>query len=107
MADIQIAKQSDLDGKANVSHSHNEYASADHNHDDTYQPVGSYADTSHTHAYGDLTSKPTIPSSTNDLSNDSGFITNSYDNTTSGLTATDIQAAIDELKALIDGSGGA
>ena len=43
-----------------------------------------------------------IPDSTNDLINDSGFITGAYNNTSSGLTATDIQAAIDELKALID-----
>ena len=50
-----------------------------------------------------------VPTKTSDLTNDSGFITSSdipasydaddinYDNTVSGLTATDAQAAIDEL----------
>jgi hypothetical protein len=38
-----------------------------------------------------------------ELNNDAGYITNSYDNSTSGLTATTLQSAIDELKALIDG----
>ena len=52
-----------------------------------------------------------VPTKTSDLTNDSGFITNSaipatydaddinYDNSLSGLTATDAQAAIDELAA--------
>lgn len=34
------------------------------------------------------------------------YITDSYNNTASGLTATTLQEAIDELKALIDGLSG-
>lgn len=115
MADIEIAKKSDLDAKANINHTHDiseinnlqselyNKADINHNHDGVYQPAGNYADANHTHSYDDLTNKPTIPTKTSDLTNDSGFITGSYDNSNSGLTATDIQSAIDELKALIDG----
>ena len=49
---------SSLSNKANVSHTHTEYASIDH-----------------VHNYNDLTNKPTIPSKTSDLTNDSGFLT--------------------------------
>lgn len=37
-------------------------------------------------SYNDLTNKPTIPSKTSDLTNDSGFITNSVDNLTNYYT---------------------
>ena len=37
---------------------------------------------------------------------DKNFIDGVYDNSTSGLTATTIQGAIDELKSLIDGLTG-
>ena len=47
-----------LSNKANISHAHTEYASIDHAHN-----------------YNDLTNKPTIPSKTSDLTNDSGFLT--------------------------------
>ena len=114
MADIEIAKKSDLDGKADIGHTHgiseiislqselDSKADISHNHDEVYQPIGNYANANHTHSYDDLTNKPTIPTKTSDLTNDSGFITGSYDNSNSGLEATDIQSAIDELKALID-----
>ena len=39
-------------------------------------------------SYTDLTNKPSIPTTANDIS---------YDNTDSGLTATDVQGAVDEL----------
>ncbi len=39
-------------------------------------------------SYTDLTNKPSIPTSANDIS---------YDNTDSGLTATDVQGAVDEV----------
>ena len=47
-----------LSNKANISHAHTEYASIDH-----------------VHNYNDLTNKPTIPSKTSDLTNDSSFLT--------------------------------
>ena len=47
-----------LSNKANISHAHTEYASIDHAHN-----------------YNDLTNKPTIPSKTSDLTNDSDFLT--------------------------------
>ena len=47
-----------LSNKADISHTHTEYASIDH-----------------VHNYNDLTNKPTIPSKTSDLTNDSGFLT--------------------------------
>ena len=46
-----------LSNKADISHTHTEYASIDH-----------------VHNYNDLTNKPTIPSKTSDLANDSGFL---------------------------------
>lgn len=75
MADIEIAKKSDLDTKADInhnhddkyaliSHTHNEYATKeelnskadiDHNHDDKYALLD------HTHSYNELTDKPEIP----------------------------------------------
>jgi uncharacterized membrane protein len=60
------------------------------------------ANTGHKHVVADITDFPSIPTKTSDITNDSGFITNSYDNAISGLTATTIQGAIDELKSLFD-----
>ena len=57
-------------------------------------------------SYNDLSDKPDIPAQLtklSELTNDCGFIDGAYDNSVSGLTATTIQAAIDELKVLIDG----
>lgn len=96
MADIEIAKKEDLDRKADI----------DHNHDGVYQPVGDYAISSHDHDYSEINNTPNIPTSTSELANDSGYITGEYDNSASGLSATDIQSAIDELKSLIDGLSG-
>ncbi len=36
------------------------YASSSHNHDNEYQPKGSYASSTHKHAWGDISDKPTI-----------------------------------------------
>lgn len=110
MADIEIAKKSDLTSLATKSELTN--------------GLNGKANTTHSHAYNDLTGKPTIPSKTSQLTNDSnfvttaqlptvptktsqltndsGFINGTYDNTTSGLTATNIKGALDELKALIN-----
>lgn len=55
--------------------------------------------------YSDLSGKPsipTVPTKLSQLSNDTGFINGNYDNTVSGLTATTLKEAIDELKVLID-----
>lgn len=60
------------------------------------------ANTGHKHVVADITDFPSIPTKTSDITNNSGFITNSYDNSISGLTATTIQGAIDELKSLFD-----
>lgn len=67
----------------------------------TVATTGAYADltgapTLFSGAYADLTGKPTIPDSADDIS---------YDNTISGLTATNVKTAIDELESLI-GTGG-
>lgn len=45
----------------------------------------------------------TIYSSLSEFVNDKNFIDGEYDNSTSGLEATTIKGAIDELKSLIDG----
>lgn len=58
------------------------------------QPSGNYVTPSDlssvatSGSYNDLTNKPTIPSKTSDLTNDSGFITNSVDNLTNYYTKT-------------------
>ena len=52
------ATKDELNAKADATHTHTEYASIDH-----------------VHNYNDLTNKPTIPSKTSDLINDSGFLT--------------------------------
>ncbi|GLO66147.1 hypothetical protein [Oceanobacillus kimchii] len=77
MPGIQLATANDLETKA----------SADHNHDDNYSPIG------HSHNYEDIDNPPTIPSNGSQIN---------YNNSNSGLSATDIQSAIDELKALFD-----
>lgn len=56
-------------------------------------------------SYNDLSNKPSIPTMPtllSQLTNDTNFIDEVYDNTASGLTATTIKGAIDELKALFD-----
>lgn len=46
--------------------------------------------------YNDLTNKPTIPTKTSELTNDSGFITKDVDNLTNYSTTTQMQTAIGE-----------
>lgn len=60
------------------------------------------ANTGHKHVVADITDFPSIPTNVSELNNDAEYITNSYDNSTSGLTAATIQGAIDELKSLFD-----
>ena len=45
-------------------------------------------------SYNDLTNKPNIPDSTSDLTNDSGFITNSVDNLTNYTTTTSLNTLL-------------
>ena len=45
-------------------------------------------------SYNDLTNKPTIPDSTSDLTNDSGFITNSTDGLTNYYTKTEVDGKV-------------
>ena len=45
-------------------------------------------------SYNDLTDKPTIPDSTSDLTNDSGFITNSTDGLTNYYTKTEVDSKV-------------
>ncbi|MBQ6628522.1 MAG: tail fiber protein [Methanosphaera sp.] len=46
-------------------------------------------------SYNDLTNKPTIPDSTSDLTNDSGFIDNTVSNLTNYTTTTALQTLLD------------
>ena len=66
MADIELAKKSDL----------NELATRT----DLSNGLKEKANTDHKHSYNDLNDKPTIPTKTSQLSNDSEFITGVYDN---------------------------
>lgn len=74
-------------------------ANSSHSHDDRYYTeseintkLASKSDTSHKHSYADLSNKPTIPSKTSQLTNDSGFKTTdnntTYTLTKSGSTIT-------------------
>ena len=47
-----------------------------------YTPSASLATVATSGSYNDLTNKPTIPSKTSDLTNDSGFVTNNYHDST-------------------------
>ena len=47
-----------------------------------YTPSASLATIATSGSYNDLTNKPTIPSKTSDLTNDSGFVTNNYHDST-------------------------
>lgn len=94
------ATKGELSGKANSSHTHavsdvdglqstinginNSINTLQSTVDDLDQNRGNYAtkedlegksDTGHTHSYNELTSKPTIPTKTSQLTNDSGFKT--------------------------------
>lgn len=79
------------------NHTH-DYASSTHNHDSTYSKTG------HTHSYNDLTNKPTIPTKTSQLTNDSDFATTSYveqvlQNVTGGTDASTVKTSLDNHKA--------
>lgn len=50
--------------------------------EDTYAKISSLSTVATSGSYNDLLNKPTIPTTTNELTNDSGFITNSVNNLT-------------------------
>lgn len=56
-------------------------------------------------SYNDLTNKPTIPDSTSDLTNDSGFITSSVNNLTNYYTKTTIDSSLSSKQdSLVSGT---
>ncbi|MFS0708968.1 hypothetical protein AB6N22_12840, partial [Kocuria palustris] len=114
---IELAKKSDLDGlakkseldslKGNVQKNGADISNLSTNVATLSGEVAKKSDEGHTHSYNDLTNKPSIPTKTSQLQNDSKFITSVKANevpiTVEGLTATNVQAAIAELKTMIDG----
>lgn len=123
MAGIPLAKMSDLQTKADktyVDEELNKKADKDYvdnelsnkaditqlnqKADKAYvdEELSKKADAQHNHTVSDITDFPSIPTKISELSNDAGYIDGSYDNSNSGLNATTLQEAIDELKALID-----
>lgn len=52
-------------------------------------------------SYNDLTNKPNIPDSTSDLTNDSGFITNSVNNLTNYTTTTNLTTLLDDKQNVV------
>ncbi len=101
MAGIPLAKMSDLQTKADTTYVDEELnKKADKDYVDN--ELSNKADAQHNHTVSDITDFPSIPTKISELSNDAGYIDGSYDNSNSGLNATTLQEAIDELKALID-----
>lgn len=72
----------------------------------TVATSGSYNDLSDTPSIPTIPEIPEVPKNLSELTNDTNFITSTYNNETSGLSSTTLQDAIDELKALIDSLGG-
>ena|SRR5690625_792557 len=122
MARIEIAKKEDLEGLSPANHTH-DYSEINN----TPSIPSSTSDLENDSGFitgEDIPEIPEVPTQTSQLENDSGFITEdnlpsvptnvselnndanyitgNYNNSESGLTATDIQSAIDELKAMID-----
>ncbi len=130
MAEIQLAKMTDIEGKVDRTYVDAQLATKVNDSQVlTNVPANAkFTDTVYTHpanhpvsmitglstvatsgSYNDLSNKPsipTVPTNVSAFTNDVGYITGLFDNTTSGLTATTIQEAINELKALIDGLNG-
>ena len=107
--DIQLAKMTDIQAKADKDYVDVELAKkVNSTRVLTDVPANAkFTDTVYnhpdTHPASMVTGLPTVPSNLSQFTNDVGFIDGSYNNSESGLTATTIQVAIDELKALIDG----
>lgn len=53
-------------------------------------------------SYDDLSNKPTIPSKTSDLTNDSGFITNAVNDLTNYYTKTYIDTLVGDISSALD-----
>lgn len=78
----------EFNGKADINHSHSDYAASSHTHTE-YAPLShshsNYATTTHSHSYNDLSDKPTIPSAyTHPASHPASMITGLSDVATSG-----------------------
>lgn len=65
--------------------------------------VGGFSVKINVPANAKFTDTNTVYSNLSEFVNDKNFIDGAYDNTVSGLEATTIKGAIDELKSLIDG----
>lgn len=128
MAEIQLATKLDLENKADKSQvltnvpKSAKFTDTVYSHPSTHPanmitglPTRLPADGGNSATVGGFTVGVNVPSNAkftdtiqtklSQLTNDKGFIDGAYDNTTSGLTATTIKGAIDELKALIDALG--
>ena len=125
MADIQLATKLDLDGKVDDSRvltdvpANAKFTDTVYTHPSTHPasmitglPTSLPANGGNSDTVGGFTVGVNVPANAkftdtvytklSQLTNDTNFIDGTYDNTTSGLTATTIKDAIDELKALFD-----
>lgn len=66
--------------------------------------IDSLADVATSGSYDDLTDKPSIPSKTSDLTNDSGFITKSVSNLTNYTTTTGLTTLLNAKQDTISGT---
>lgn len=126
MADIQLARKVDLDKKADKTQVLTNVPVGAKFTDTVYSHPSSHpasmitglptklpADGGNAATVGGFTVGVNVPANAkftdtlytklSQLTNDKNFIDETYDNSVSGLTATTIQTAIDELKSLIDG----
>lgn len=101
MADIQLAKMTDVQVKSDITYVDGELAKKVDKVAGKQLSTEDYTSTEKTKLAGIADAANNI-TNVSELENDLGFIDGTYDNTTSGLTATTIKEAIDELKALID-----
>lgn len=129
MADIQLARKVDLDKKADKTQvltnvpANAKFTDTVYSHPSSHPasmitglPTKLPADGGNSATVGGFTVGVNVPANAkftdtvhtklSQLTNDTNFIDEVYDNTASGLTATTIKGAIDELKSLIDGLTG-
>ena len=125
MADIQLATKTDLDKKVDNAkvltnvHANAKFTDTIYTHPASHPasmitglPTKLPADGGNSATVGGFTVGMNVPAGSkltdtvytklSQLTNDKNFIDGTYDNSVSGLTATTIKDAIDELKALFD-----